>query len=204
MKEYGENEIYHVYNRGVDKMNIFREEADYTFFLHLLKRYLSPSQYADKLGRLAPNYADAVHLIAFCLMPNHFHLLVFLKEKEGLEHLMRSTMTAYSRYFNTKYERLGPLFQSRFLASRVSSDAYYWHISRYIHLNPMDIAEDWQDYEYSSIGYYLDAKQADWVHPEYIIGGQGGIQGYRAFVSDYEAMHSELNVIKHELANTHP
>lgn len=202
VKNYGENQYYHIYNRGVDKMDIFREESDYTFFLYLLKRYLSPGETKDTKGRLLPNYAESVDLIAYCLMPNHFHALVFLKQRDGLERLMRSLMTSYSRYFNRKYRRVGPLFQSRFLASLIAADAYFWHISRYIHLNPIDIGADWRTYPFSSIGYFIGARKAKWINPQQIIEPTPrGRSEYAQFVADYQDMRATLSAIKHDLAN---
>lgn len=114
VKTYYENGYYHVYNRGVDKMDIFRDEDDFKYFTYLLYRALGKETSRDKNGRSYANFAEVVELCAYCLMPNHFHLLLYLKEREGITALMRSLMTAYSGYFNKKYRRKGPLFQNTF------------------------------------------------------------------------------------------
>lgn len=200
IKQYGEGELYHLYNRGVAKMDIFREEADYEYLIELFKKYLSPEKRAkDSNYRTLPNYADSLELVAYCLMPNHYHLLVYLKEEAGIERLMRSVMTAYSMYFNKKYKRVGGLFESRFLASRISSEAYWQHISRYIHLNPIDLQVDYLTYPHSSVEYYTCDKRADWLHPERACS-KGGRE-YVRFLREYESVHSMYAQIKHELAH---
>ena len=148
-----------------------------------------------------PNYAHQIELTAYCLMKNHFHLLVYLHEADGLEKLMRSVMTTYSMYFNRKYHRSGGLFEGRFLASRVSSDAYLWHVSRYIHLNPVDIHQDYMNYAYSSVGYFVGNKCAKWLHPERLVHTVGERTQYRDFLDHGVEWHKLYHQIRHELAN---
>lgn len=197
---YAEGYLYHAYNRGVNKQVIFNDAADYAYFLSLMKRHLSQKVAQDKKGRLIPNYSKQVELVAFCLMPNHYHLLLYLKEKEGIEKLMRSAMTSYSRYFNTKYKRVGPLFQSNFLASPIFSEPYFWHISRYIHLNPLDIKRPWRSYPYSSLRYFTYEARAEWIHPEHIVEYPESAK-YLEFVADYEDAKEVLDLVKEELAS---
>lgn len=201
VKVYGEDQYYHVYNRGVNKDPIFLDDSDYSYFLSLFKRYLSPEEASDNYRHLLKNYSHEIELIAYCLMPNHYHLLIYLKDTEGLVHLMRSIMTAYTMYFNKKYKRVGSLYQGIFLASRITSDEYLWHISRYIHLNPLDIGADYFSYSYSSLGYYGNRKHALWIHPERLIKSPNDRDKYMMFLSDYESIHDELNIIKHLLAD---
>lgn len=134
-------------------------------------------------------------------MPNHYHLLLYLKEKEGVEHLMRSVMTAYSRYFNTRYDRFGTLFESHFLASRITSDEYLFHVSQYIHLNPLDIKHTPATYNFSSVGYFVGEKKAEWLHPEHIVESSAEKEQYRSALVEGSAYHELLHQIKHELAN---
>lgn len=115
--------------------------------------------------------------------------------------LMRRIMTAYSTYFNKQYDRVGHLFQGSYKAVRINNEAYLWHISRYIHLNPLDIRQEWQTYKYSSYPYYSSQKQADWVRPNRILDiHQEHQQEYAKFVSDYQNYKKTLHVIKSELA----
>lgn len=201
IREYGAGEFYHVYNRGASRMDIFREPEDYAFFLSLLKSYLSPAEQTRKDGRVLPNYADKVELIAYCLMKNHYHLMVYLCEADGLESLMRSLMTSYSMYFNRKYKRTGTLWEGRFLASRITGDVYYWQVSRYIHLNPLDIGEDVFEYPYSSVQYFVGEWHSGWVHPEHVISRDDKSE-YRQELMSHKDWHKEVHRMRHILANT--
>lgn len=110
---------------------------------------------------------------------------------------MRSLLTSYSMYFNKKYKRSGPLFESRYKASLISEDAYLEHISRYIHLNP----RDWREYEYSSLPYYLHQITDEWIKPKRIMELFSNPQDYLHFVEDYEKNKEMMDILKHELAN---
>lgn len=202
IKVYGVGEYYHVYNRGVAKMDIFREEGDYIHFLSLLKKYLSPENVVGKDGRQIPNYVEAVDLVAFCLMPNHYHMMIYLKETSGLEKLMRSVMTAYSMYFNKKYKRTGGVFEGRFLAARVSTDQYFWQVSRYIHLNPLDIKQDYLTYSYSSLPYFKGEWQSEWVHPEHQVNTAEERREYLDELAAQQNVHEEYHNLKKLLALT--
>lgn len=189
--------FYHVYARGVSKHKIFLTEVDYLYFLQLLERYLSSEEARNSVGVPYPNFYNKVELNAYCLMPNHFHLLVYQRQAGELTLFMRSLMTSYSRYFNTKYKRSGPLFESRFRASLISDDAYLEHISRYIHLNP----RLWRNYEYSSLPYYLQRIAVSWVHPKRVLNTFESPTEYLRFIEDYEENKKMLDILKHELAD---
>ena len=200
VKLYGADQFYHLYNRGSNKQDIFLDTDDYHYFLSLFNRHLADSDKVDHYGRLVAKYDDEVELIAFCLMPNHFHLLCHLIEPRGIVHLMRSVMTAYTMYFNKKYKRTGKLYEGAFLASRIDNDAYLWQVSRYIHLNPMDTGHDFMKYNYSSLAYFMGTKHADWIHANKLVENNKDRQEYLEFVSDYETMHTEMKYLKNILA----
>jgi REP element-mobilizing transposase RayT len=201
VKNYGADQYYHVYNRGSNRQNIFIEPVDYFYFLGLFKRYLSMKKSSDSsIDHKYPNYADEVEIVAFCLMPSHFHLLLYLKTEAGIVHLMRSVMTTYTMYFNKKYKRTGKLCESAFLASTISNESYLWHVSRYIHLNPLDIGRDFRNYKYSSIAYFKGNKRADWIHTERMVKTSSEKQEYLEFVSDYETMFMDMKYLKNLLA----
>lgn len=202
VKVYGEGEYYHAYNRGVAKMDIFKDDQDYATLLSLFKRYLSPDVVRDAKRCALPNYRDSVDLVAYCLMPNHYHLLFYLKEKQGIEKLMRSVMTAYSGYFNRKYHRVGALFQNHFLAARIPTDAYLWQVSRYIHLNPLDIGADPVAYQFSSLAYYRGDRVADWLRVDHLVETAEESQRYLRFVVDDADRHRSMHAIKTFLANS--
>jgi putative transposase len=189
--------FYHVYARGVGKQTIFAEESDFIFFLWLLKRYLSYEKVTNKDGLPYSKHHDDISLVTYCLMSNHFHLLLYQINAGGMQQLMRRVMASYSRYFNKKYDRTGHLFETTYRASRISNDKYLLHISRYIHLNP----PGWQTYPHSSIDNYVGKRRSDWVVPGKILALFSSKTEYLSFIKDYKPTSDELAEIKHELAN---
>lgn len=153
------NQFYHVYNRGVEKRVIFTNDKDRLRFVHCLFDFndTNPSinnyYYLNKYNKVGPHYIKKprkllVELSAFCLMPNHFHLLLRQKVENGIVKFMRKLGTGYAMYFNKKYERVGSLFQGKFKAVLVNRDEYLTYLPYYIHLNPLDlIMPEWREYK---------------------------------------------------------
>ena len=139
-------EYYHVYNRGVEKRRIFLDRNDKERFLRLLYIANSDIPVVFRLSQKKP-LADipvgkkAVAIGAYTLMPNHIHLLIKEVVDGGLSLFMEKLMTAYAKYFNKKYDRVGSLFQSRFKAEHIDRDEYLKYIYAYIHLNPIKLIE---------------------------------------------------------------
>jgi len=203
VKEFVSDSYYHVYNRGVYHQDTFVNESDYSTFLSLFKRHLSIHSTQDITRRTFPHLRKEVELLAYCLMPNHFHLLIYNKKEAGLTDLMRSVMTAYSMHFNKAHKRKGVLFESSYKASLIKNEAYLWHISRYIHLNPQDLGMDYSSYPHSSYGYYLGTKQSEWISPKRILETHSSeLNNYPDFVADYKSTRQDLQQIKHLLANS--
>jgi len=196
IKQYGAEEFYHIYSRGVAKQKVFLDEQDYVVFLGLFKRYLSNKPAKSSARILYPWYQERIELISYCLMPNHIHMLIYQHDERALVELMRSLMTSYSMYFNRRYGRVGPVFQSRYRASRISDNQYLDHISRYIHLNP----REWKTYPYSSLEYF-QGKTAEWVHPQKVLDAFPGTRAYLEFLKDYEGQKQILDDLKWELAH---
>lgn len=170
IKIYYENAFYHVYNRGVEKRNIFLDRADHLAFLHLLKTALSPMQDSPIQGGTLPRnrrkkFYNKIDLMAYCLMPNHYHFLLRQKTISGLTEFIRSLSTSYSMYFNKKYRRVGSLFQGVFKAIDIHEDNYLLWVSRYIHRNP----PDFRSYTYSSYDDYLGKRTTDWLHTNLLL-----------------------------------
>ena len=177
--QFIENEYYHLYNRGVDKRTIFSSRNDYRRFLMLL--YLANSEEDVRIGNMlkSTKYENIfsrdrgepiVAIGAFCLMPNHFHILATPLKENGITKMMLKLQTGYSMYFNTKNERTGSLFQGPFRSSHADNDRYLEYLFSYIHLNPAKLREpQWKEkirsendlmhfvgaYPYSSYGSYL-------------------------------------------------
>lgn len=208
IKIYAEDTYYHAYNRGVEKRDIFLDDQDYRTFLHLLKIYLSPRQATPLLTRsnlVRPRPAQSIRkevkLIAYCLMPNHFHLLLKQKTKEGMVKLMRRIATTYVMYFNERYQREGALFQGTYKAIGIDFESYLLHLSRYIHRNPAELTRsNLVNYPYSSYPYYLGKKHAEWVDPQPVLSyfhSEGPtlgkkISSYQDFVESYREDPAEI------------
>ena len=197
VRKDSDHTYYHVYARGISKGEVFREPQDKDYFLYLLSRHLSIEQVSSRLGYAYRNFRGQVELLTFCLMDNHFHLLFYQVERGTLSELMKSILVAYTAYFNRKYKRTGPLFESRFKASAIQNDAYVQHISRYIHLNP----RGWKRFAYSGLLYIRNSSEPEWLQTERILVQHRDRDSYIEFVSDYEDHKAMLDQIKNDLAN---
>ncbi len=173
---------YHVYARGSNKHHVFADESDYLYFLSLFARYMVKENPDTRTTAHYQKLYESIEVLVYCLMQNHFHLLLYQIEKSGMKKLMHGVMTSYSRYFNHKYGRTGPLFESRYKASRISSDEYLLHISRYIHRNP----DEWIDYPHSSIRAYLYNDMPEWLNKNHIADLYGSAVKYHDFLEDYQ------------------
>lgn len=183
VKKYVEGGFYHVYNRGVERRRIFLDDQDYRVFLGLQKYYLSKPQeqetQAHPLSEVAgfepvrarplQSLYQKVELHTYCLMPNHFHLLLKQIEKNGMESLLRRTLTTYAMYFNRRYDRVGHLFQGPYKAAIVENDNYLLHLSRYIHSDPTLTKKHLNQYPYSSYQNFLGEKNSEWLDTEFIL-----------------------------------
>lgn len=144
-------EFYHLYNRGVNKLIIFLSDKDRERFVRLL--FLCNSKktvvYKTVQGRTLEDIdrgETVVDIVAYCLMPNHFHILVKEKKEGGTSFFMSKLMTAYSMYFNKNNERSGPLFESRYKVRHANKDEYLKYLFSYIHLNPVKIIDpQWKE-----------------------------------------------------------
>ena len=177
-------------------MNIFRDSDDYIFFLFRLKEYLFP----EWQRRRAPSAASGIEryersafpkesfsLISYCLMPNHFHLLIGQNTDVSISALMLRLSGSYAKFFNKKYERVGSLFQDQFKSVHVKSNPQLLHLSAYIHLNPvtagliktLDIS-----YPYSSYPEYVGVRAGSLCRKEIIIDQFKNQTDYAIFVAD--------------------
>jgi len=181
-KTYIENGYYHLYNRGVEKRALFLDKQDYNVFLSYLQSYLDPKNENDLLNKLSKqnlpyqekdkllklirlnNFNNKIILLAYCLMPNHFHLFVQQKNTNAICEFMNSIGTRYAAYFNRKYQRVGHLFQDAYKAVLVESDEQFVHLSRYIHKQALDLNN-----QPSSYPEYIGMRKTSWVNPEDVL-----------------------------------
>ena len=146
---------YHVFNRGVAKQPIFLDARDKYKFLALIDRYTYNTN-DERRGDGLPYTTYDIEIAAYCLMGNHFHLFIYQESDPGqLSAFMKSLLIAYSMYFNLRHKRKGPVFEGMFQASRVTDEAHFQHLSRYIHLNP----RTYRTYKWSSLPEYLGKRE---------------------------------------------
>lgn len=148
--DFETGEYYHIYNRGIEKRTIFLDDRDRTRFQNLL--YLANSDKPVVFKRVQGLPLDTMRgeqltsILAYSLMPNHFHIIGRENKYGGLSKFMAKLSTSYSMYFNTKYERSGSLFCHPYRARHIHFDDYFRWVFSYVHLNPLDIFDPaWED-----------------------------------------------------------
>lgn len=193
-KQYIENNYYHIYNRGVEKRLIFIDEQDSAVFLSYLKSYLLPKNeklLLEKLSDLSISYKEKgeilkllrmnnfygeITLLAYCLMPNHFHFFIKQKSSVSMDKFMQSLGTRYTMYFNRKYKRVGSLYQDTYKAVSIETEEQFIYLSKYIHKQALihqsserihpkgQTLQSWE--QPSSFPEYLGKRKTEWIHPE--------------------------------------
>jgi len=162
--------IYHLYNRGNNRQNIFFERENYLHFLRLVRQYLTP---------------ETVEILAYCLMPNHYHLLVQF-QAGSLSEPMKALSLAYTKGMNARYHRVGSLFQGRFCSILVDREPYLVHLARYIHLNPVKagLVRHPKEWEFSSYQEYAGLRQGTLPKLERVQMLTGATGAYQMFLED--------------------
>lgn len=153
---------YHIFNRGHNKQQIFFLYKDYQRYLKRAKEYLEK---------------HPVTIITYCLMPNHIHLLLRQEGEESIDRFIHRLHTAYTMYFNKKYNRVGAVFQGRYKAKQIETDEYLLHVSRYIHQNPIEILRaqgpalklKLEEYPWSSYEEYVKSVIAPLCNTEIVL-----------------------------------
>jgi len=209
----------------VEKRSVFVEDIDNAVLLSYLKTYLTPKdtnmlqsilldsetgwREKDKAKRLLRmnNFHDSIELICYCLMKNHFHMLIRQTEATAMDQFMNSLWTRYTMYFNKKYKRVGPLFQGVYNAVLVKTDEQLMHLSRYIHRNPIakrnfrnsaSKGEALRSYLYSSYQDYVGERYTAWIHPEIILSHwhTNQCREYEEFVVEQEFDEQSAKIIE--------
>jgi len=208
------DEVYHVVSRGVAGGLIFRGKKDYQRFLKTIDfyRHVYHSLRFSFLSRLSSEEKEKfferikkdrclVEIIAFCLMPNHFHFLLRQLQERGISDFIRRLQNSYARYFNTKYHRSGALFQAMFKAVRIETDEQLLHVSRYIHLNPVSAflveINNLKEYPWSSFLEYLGEQPLKFVNSSVVLNQFKTRESYKEFVFDRADYQRQLQKIKH-------
>ncbi len=210
--------FYHVLNRGVASQPTFKTKRDFSRAIETLRYYQNenfPLRYAQfivisqkKRMEIREELTEAkeflAEIIAFCFMPNHFHLILKQKIDNGISKFMSNFTNSYTRYFNFKNKRIGPLFQGKFKAVRIETAAQLLHVSRYIHLNPyssyvVKSFKELKNYPYSSFPEYLGKSQIEICSKEIIFDDVDDILSYKKFIFDQADYQRRLEEIKHLL-----
>jgi putative transposase len=168
--------FYHIYNRGNNRQLIFFERDNYIYFLQLVRRYL---------------IANSVDIVAYCLMPNHYHFLVYLRD-ETLSDAMKFLSLAYTKAINKRFDRSGVLFQGRFHSIHVTETDYLIHLSRYIHLNPVkaNLVQQPEEWEFSSYSEYVGLRSGTLPKTEYVKTQIQDELVYQQFLADHNLPNS--------------
>ncbi len=180
-----EGEYYHIYNRGNNREQMFYERANYLFFLRQMEKRL----------------VSVFDIVAYCLMPNHYHLLMQVKQTlhdnvpgKGIpdngsmaSKAMMKLGVSYTKAMNIRYRRVGALFQGPFKAKHVAQDAYLMNLSRYIHRNPVEagLAAKPEEWEFSSYRQYIGDNGHGWLQPKVILDQFSIVDVYRQYVESY-------------------
>lgn len=212
-----QDQAYHTFNRGVARSPIFFSTQHYARFLQLVDYYRfanTPTSFSQLMkipvetrqqiiNGLRKENNLQVEILAFCLMPNHFHFLLKQIAEKGIINFMGNLQNSYVKYLNIREERVGPLFQSAFKAKRIETDEQLIHVSRYIHLNPstdyLIEIEKLTEYLWSSLPSYLDSTSVynSLIKSDIIINFFKNKNAYKEFIFDRAHYQRELAKIKH-------
>jgi len=209
-------EIYHIYNHSISFTPIATFKRDWKRAIEILNYYQFSStpisfsklktislQTQETLLRKLKEGGDyLVRILCFCLMPNHFHLLLKQTKEKGISRFVANFQNSYTRYFNLKNKRLGPLFRGTFKAVRIENDSQLLHVSRYIHLNPysslvVKTLDQLENYPASSLVQYLHPEKGGFCLIKEILEFFSSPNQYKKFVFDQADYQKELDKIKH-------
>ena len=209
-----EGQIYHVFNRGIDHRLTFANKLELKRAVAVIDhyRFVKPRLRFSKLLKLSSEERNKfqidmragpklVDILSFCLMPNHFHFLLRQVSDKGISKFLSNFQNSYTRYFNIKNERDGPLFLDQFKAVLVETDEQLMHVSRYIHLNPVTsyVIKDFDslfDYPWSSLAEYIKGTESI-CEINTILGLFKDSKAYVNFLKDQVDYQRELDGIKH-------
>lgn len=209
------DEVYHICNRGIDKRPTFMAKKEYERAITCLWYYsfLSPPIKLSRFLTLQDDLknealknilssAKLADIICFCFMPNHFHFLLQQKVDGGISQMLSQFQNSYTRYFNTKHERIGPLFLDQFKGVRIEDSEQLVHVCRYIHLNPytsyvVKTFDQLFSYPWSSLPEYLGKTNSKICAKEIILEEFKNFEIFKKFITDQGDYQRQLDRIKH-------
>lgn len=187
-------EFYHIYNRGVDKRDVFFDAYDVERFMQSLEEFNTTEPIGSiyehsfkKQKSLGPPMSKLVEIVCYCINPNHYHFILKQISDNGISRLMQR-LGGYTKYVNEKYERSGALFQGGFKAIHINSNEYLLHLSAYVNLNDRvhQLGHPMSKLVASSWGEYINNHQAQAFCKKDIILGQfnDDINAYKIFAEE--------------------
>lgn len=202
LRQFYPGSYYHIYNRGANKQNIFVDDKDYTSFIKILAYYLlhplgTAQSILDRVQDarvphiIKESEGTAYTLLAYCLMPNHFHFM--LRQDSGLitiTNLMKRLSITYAPYYNARHKHSGSIFQGKYKNVLLTNEYQWFYLSKYIHRNPAHLQStepcNLSLYPYSSFQNYLGKKSERWINTSEILGrhDRDPIGAYQRFVED--------------------
>lgn len=178
--EFKNEEYYHIYNRGVDKREVFLDDEDYIRFLNSMREFNDDSTYEQRMfekelsssRELSSNSVkmdNLVEIVCYCINPNHYHLILKQLRSNGVKTFMHKLGTGYTNYFNKKYKRSGSLFQGPFKSVYIDSNEYLLYLSAYVNKNNFIHGYGMEDWKYSSLLDYLGKRAGTLCNKESIM-----------------------------------
>ncbi|MCX6806763.1 MAG: transposase [Candidatus Berkelbacteria bacterium] len=204
------NYYYHIFSRSIAKYTVFNDGEDYSRFIEIFELYrykdfnyqyskftrLDPVTQSKIIGSLQAENDVFVEIIAFCLMPTHIHFLLKQVSDQGISKFMSNILNCYSRYFNIKHKRIGPLWSGRFKSVLINTDEQLLHLTRYIHLNPTseELVVKPGDWHNSSYNDYIDISNSTLIQYSNLFSISP--KEYKSFVMNHKDYQKELSKIK--------
>ncbi len=212
-EKLAKNQVYHIFSRSIAEFKIFNNTEDYLRMLDLLQFFSifsPPCKFSNFLklqivqqdgfqvyfDKIAADQEKIISLVAYCLMPTHLHLILKQLKDDGITIYMKNVLDSYSRFFNVRHKRKGPLWEGRFNSKLIENDEQLLHLTRYIHLNPTtaNLVRNPEDWKYSSYSEYISSAKIEICQYEDLM--EIIPKTYRKFVNDRKDYQRELAKIK--------
>lgn len=204
-------EIYHIFNRSVGNQPIFLNYHYYNRAMEVLNYYrysnpplrfsffnrLKENEKLNILTELSKNHNKLIELYSYCLIPNHFHLLTKQIKESGLSTFLRNFQNSYAKFFNTKNNRHGSLFQLMFKAVRIETEEQLLHVARYIHLNPyvaclVKDLKDLENYQWSSLPIYTKNQPSNFIEKDFLLNYYSSLEDFKHFTYNQADFRKKL------------
>jgi putative transposase len=208
-------QVYHIFNRSIAEYKIFNDAQDYQRMFHLINffqmkelpckfanfmnlKHVRQEGFLNYFNLIAQKDEKLIQLIAYCFMPTHIHLIIKQLSPSGISTFMSNILNSYTRYFNTKHRRKGPLWESKFQNVLVDKDEQLLHLTRYVHLNPVTakLVNNPGDWIFSSFNEYTSETNEDQKICEYDELLKINPSEYKKFLKERISYQRELAILK--------